>query len=306
VALEATPEPKLQWLITEGVKVEKAVDDQGQKLAQAAEARPDPDAPPPLPPRGAAFLPGIGLVPEGTVVVPLRLKKGEKEAKAIKELKGALTAKVLTSDRPYITVEDVAKAAGKTVKGGGGSIKVVDVKKGDNEQVTVRFEFDAPPGVQPTMNAAAGWGAGAMPAPGGPLPPPVAVPVAPPPPPAPAKRPALPPGALAAAEDPPPAAPPALKAPPPGRGGIAVGMPAFGMPGHAGYNGLTLQDEKGQYLPCTIVPQWRAPAAGAGRPQMEYALTFTPKKDVAARLVFSGRRLITVEVPFTLKDVAVP
>jgi hypothetical protein len=88
--------------------------------------------------------------------------------------------------------------------------------------------------------------------------------------------------------------------------GIAVGMPALGMPGFAGYNGLTLQDEKGGPLPCQIRPQWRAPAAGAGRPQMEYVLTYTAKKDVAARLVFSGRRMITVEVPFTLKDVAVP
>src|SRR5205085_7625029 len=109
-----------------------------------------------------------------------------------------LTAHVLTADRPYLTVEDVATAAGKTVKGAGGSIKVLGVTKGDKDQLTVRFELDAPPGVQPAMNAAAGWGAVPMPGPGGPLPPAVAVPVAPPPPPAPAKRPALPPGALLA------------------------------------------------------------------------------------------------------------
>jgi hypothetical protein len=85
---------------------------------------------------------------------------------------------------------------------------------------------------------------------------------------------------------------------------IGVAIPALGMPGHAGYNGLTLQDEKGGYLPCQIRTQWRA--GGDGRPQMEYVLTYRAKKDVAARLVFSGRRTVTLDVPFTLKDVAVP
>jgi hypothetical protein len=87
--------------------------------------------------------------------------------------------------------------------------------------------------------------------------------------------------------------------------GIAVGMPGLGMPGFAGYNGLTLQDEKGGYLPCQIRQQWRGAAPGAPV-KMEYVLTYTAKKDVAARLVFSGRRLVTIEVPFTLKDVAIP
>ncbi len=310
VALEATPEPKLQWLITEGVKVEKAVDDQGQQLTQVPEARPaGPGAPPPALPPVPMFLPGGVWAPAPAPVIPVRLKKGEKPAKTIKELKGVLTAQVLTADRPYITVEDVAKANGKTVKGGGGSIKVLNVRKGDNDQVTVRFDFDAPPGVQPTMNAAAGWGAVPM-GPGGPLPPPVAVPIAPPPPapPKPAKRAAIPPGALAAVEDPPPPpAPPAprpLPAPPPGQMGIGVAMPAFGLPGHAGFNGLTLHDEKGGYLPCQIRTQWRA--GEDGRPRMEYVLTYAARKDVAARLVFSGRRIVTLDVPFTLKDVAIP
>jgi hypothetical protein len=243
--------------------------------------------------------------------VAVRLKKGEKEARTIKELKGTLTAQVLTADRPYITVQDVAKAAGKTVKGGGGSIKVLKVTRGDNDQVTVQFELDAPPGVQPSMNAAAGWGAMPVPAPGGPLPVPAAVPVAPavpPPPPAPPKRPALPLAALLAEEAPPPAAPPAPPPlpppPPPGRMGIAVGMPALGMPGYAGYNGLTLQDEKGGYLPCKIVSVWVAQPGGGAK--QTYQLIYRARKDVAARLVFSGRRTITIEVPFTLKDVAIP
>jgi hypothetical protein len=316
LALEATPEPKLQWITTEGVRVEKAVDDQGQKLAQAAEARPAPGVIP-APPAAAVFMPALGWGNGGTQVIPLRLKKGEKAAKTIKELKGVITAQVLTADRPYVTVADVAKAAGKTAKGArDGSIKVLEVTKGAKDQVTVRFEFDAPAGVMPTMSPAAGWGAVGMPMPampGGPLPAPVAVPVAPPPPP-PARPPALPPGALLAEPaapppaPPPPPLPPPLPAGPPGgvRVGIAVGMPALGMPGFAGYNGLTLQDEKGGPLPCQIRPQWRTPAAGAGRPQMEYVLTYTAKKDVAARLVFSGRRLVTLEVPFTLKDVAIP
>jgi hypothetical protein len=316
VVLEATPEPKLQWINTEGVRVEKAVDDQGQKLAQVAAAPPGgPGAPPPLPPRAAAFMPAMGRGNGGTQDIPLRLKKGVKAAKTIKELKGVITAQVLTAERPYVTVKDVAAAAGKTVKGArGGAIKILAVKKGEKDQVTVRFEFDAPDGVMPAMSPAAGWGAVGVPmpavpaVPAVPLPAPAARPVEPPP--------ALPPGALAVTEAPPPAPPPPPPPPPPLRPagppvrvGIAVGMPALGMPGFAGYNGLTLQDEKGGHLPCQIRPQWRAPAGpggGAGRPQMEYVLSYTARKDVAARLVFSGRRMITVEVPFTLKGVAVP
>jgi hypothetical protein len=313
LALEATPEPKLQWLTTEGVKVEKAVDDQGQSLSQAAEARPaGPGGGPPVPPRAAVFIPGVGWG-ASSQLVPVRLKKGEKAAKTIKELKGVITAQVLTGERPFITVEDVAKAAGKTVKGRhGGSIKILEVSKGEKDQVTVRFELEQPEGVIPAMGPAGGWGAVGVPPPGGPLPPPAAVPVVPPPP-APAKRPALPPGALVAVEEaeqappPPPVTPPApppLPAPPPP--GVRFGGAGMGMPGFGGYHGLTLQDEKGNNLPCQVRNQWRAPAAGAGRPQMEYVLTYTAKKDVAARLVYSGRRTITIDVPFTLKDVAIP
>jgi hypothetical protein len=313
LALEATPEPKLQWLMTEGIKIEKAVDDQGQRLSQVAEAAPAPGAIP-APPRAAVFMPGVGWNHSGAQVVPVRLKKGTKAARTIKELKGVLTAVVLTADRPYITVEGVAKKAGQTVKGRrGGAIKILEVTKGDKDQVAVRFAFDPPPGVQPTMNNAAGWGAVGVPMPAKrviPLPAPAAVPL--PAPAAPPRPPALPPGALLVADKvpAPPAAetappPPLLPAPPAGRVGIAVGMPAFGMPGFAGYNGLTLQDEKGGFLPCQILPQARR--AGPGAPaQMEYVLTYTAKKDVSARLVFSGRRTVTIEVPFTLKDVAIP
>jgi hypothetical protein len=303
LALEATPEPKLQWIMTEGVRVEKAVDDQGQKLEQVAEARPAPGAIP-APPRAAVFIPAIGWGSGGTQFVPVRLKKGAKPAKTLKELKGVITAQVLTAERPFITVEDVAKKAGKTVKGrSGGSIKILEVTKGDKDQVTVRIEMQQPEGVIPAM-APGGWGAVGMPVPAFRLAPPVAVPVAPPPPP-PAPRPAKPRGALLAVEAaPPPATPPPPPPAAPPRGiavRVAVGGPAF----IGGQHGLTLQDEKGNHLPCKVQQQWRG--AGPGAPvKVEYVLVYWAQKDVAARLVYSGRRTVTIEVPFTLKDVAVP
>jgi hypothetical protein len=70
------------------------------------------------------------------------------------------------------------------------------------------------------------------------------------------------------------------------------------------FNGIKLLDEKGQGCPIMGVST-RAEAAPAGPVRITYELTFAPKKEQAtpAKLVFSGSKKVTVEVPFTLKDV---
>jgi hypothetical protein len=71
----------------------------------------------------------------------------------------------------------------------------------------------------------------------------------------------------------------------------------------AGINGLTLQDDKGQALPLTVA---EGQAHNDGNTILwEYKFTCKPQKDqgVPAKLVFNGTRTVTVDVPFTLKDV---
>jgi hypothetical protein len=139
VWLEVRAEPKVQLASVQSAAVEKATDDQDQKLEKVAP--PAPAAPGGLPgapnPGGPVARPaiqiGFGGMPGfgGTQTFPVQLKKGEKEAKALKEFAGTLTAGVFATE-PAITVEKITKAAGETFKGkDGGQIKVTDVKEED-------------------------------------------------------------------------------------------------------------------------------------------------------------------------------
>ena len=67
---------------------------------------------------------------------------------------------------------------------------------------------------------------------------------------------------------------------------------------------LSLVDEKGQAFKLTAVEAKALEAPGA----VEYQLTFQPADGAAkpAKLVYLGRRRTTIDVPFVLKDVAVP
>jgi hypothetical protein len=289
LALEVTPEPKLLWQSLESVRVGKAVDDQGQKLTQVTED-PTPGAGaavPPAVPRMPAIRPGLGgLAFSGgnSRYAVVRLKKGAQAARSLKELQGTLAARLLTEARPYITVDNVLKAAGKIVKGrDGGSIKVLAVAKDDNGQITIRFQVEQPPNVIPEAgHGNGGWGA---PVPIRARPAPLKVPAA------------LPPGAGAA-----PAA-----APPPGAAAPAAAVRARLVIAtfNGTSNGLSLRDDKGNVLPARLGVTLRAGAAGA---TAEYNLYYAPQKDKGkpAQLVFSGHKAVDVDSPFTLKDVPLP
>jgi hypothetical protein len=67
---------------------------------------------------------------------------------------------------------------------------------------------------------------------------------------------------------------------------------------------LSLMDEKDQAFKLTAVEEKQLEAPGA----VEYQLTFQPPEGAAKamKLVFLGRRRTTIDVPFVLKDVAIP
>src|SRR5579884_961485 len=149
IALQITPEPRLQLQNVTGVTVDRAVDDHGQMLTQAAEAVP----PPPV------VQPGVGGVARPGVVgrpillrdsihqyAAVRLKQGGKASKALKELSGTLSAQVLTEPKAGVTADDILKAAGKTFKSedGSGYVKVLEVSKTGDDQISVRIEYQQP------------------------------------------------------------------------------------------------------------------------------------------------------------------
>lgn len=160
LGLEATPEPKLRWQKAVAVRVGKVTDDQGQSLTQVLPAPVAPGAPVPFGGgrAGAGGFPGGraqgggaavfgGAGPDPGLLLPLRLKKGTEEAKSLREISGTITAEVLTEPQPVMTVTDLLKSAGKTVKATeGGSVKIVAIDKQATGSFRVRCELDLPVG----------------------------------------------------------------------------------------------------------------------------------------------------------------
>ena len=306
LGLKLSAEPKLQILQVLNVRVDKALDDASQSLTQAANPPADPNAPAAFPGVAPGLIRGPFMMGGmGNQVATVRLKKGEKASKSLKELTGVISAQILTPATPAITAEKILEAAGKEFKGAeGGKLKILQVTRAANGQITVRFELEQPPNLVPA-NAIGGplngpWGV----VPGGvPLPAPIPLP-----------RGALPlpnkaPGAGAGFKVQPPAQVAQIQiqiqANP---GGIVVGPGGIGGAGFFGIqggNGITMEDDKGNVIQVVGTNQiFRRGAAGI---LVEHVMVFLPKKDQKpTKLVFSGSKSVAIEVPFALKNVTLP
>jgi hypothetical protein len=263
LALEIAPEPKLQWQRVGLVRIDRAVDDKDQNLKVALDT--PPEVPGGVPPaavlpigvpggaRGFRIAGRYGMA--GSFLHVIRLEKGEKESKAIKELQGTISAEALSAAQPLIVVEDVLKSAGKESKGKGkegGLIKVLGIDKDAAGQTVIRFELEQPAGVIPDNAVVAVEMVVPRVAPGG------------------------------------GAAPAAVR-----------------LVSNSYTQGVTLRDEKDNILPARVQQLWRA---AAGKVTMEYQLIYQPrdKDGTPTRLVFSGRKSISLNIPFTLKDITLP
>jgi hypothetical protein len=305
IVLRLTAEPKLQFQSVDKATVTKAVDDQGQALKQATA---DVNPPVPQPAPGGDNAPGVAPPGGGPAILPIRprppvpvpappvvsvgsaeqtvvirLKKGDKPAQSLKELTGSVSAYLLGEPEAVLTAPEILKAAGKSFKGAAsGELKIIDVTKNDNSQVTVVFELTAPAGSVP-MGGGTGTGVGV---PIGPLPPIKGVPV--------------PPGGAAGFGGGPAVG---IIAVPPGGIGIGPGgLPAMNFDPTA----LKLLDDKGNAFQSNgVQPRPRKDANGFA---VEYVATFTAEKGQgdATKLVYMARKTLSVEVPFTLKDVPLP
>jgi len=296
LVLEVSPEPRLRWQQVMSVTIEKAVDDGNQRLLQVMPEVPMGPVGGPagviiFPAGGGAVMPGwAGGMPffSGNSnglhqPVPIRFKKGDKESKKLKELKGTIAAQVLTEPEQFITATDVMKSAGKTFKGKtDGEIKINTATKNADGTLTITFDFTPPTGIMPETTT--GPGATDVPVAPGVLRP------------RPGIR-AVPPAGGAGAR-------PAI-APAPA-GGIVIGIGVAGMPMTTRYvpYGLTLVDDKGKMLPASISVNYRRPVRG-GAINREFVATYRPAAGAAepAKLVFTGRRAVALSIPFTLENV---
>jgi hypothetical protein len=150
IPLEITPEPGLGWHGVLGLRVTRAIDDQGRKVVQpapyvgvAVDELNDYNA--------IAFLGGMPYeaVPVNEAnprAIPVCLHVGGQSVKTIRQLHGLVTVQVQTPLQPLLTVDNVLQAAGKEVSGeSGGLLKVSEVTRAKNGQVHLHVHLEAPP-----------------------------------------------------------------------------------------------------------------------------------------------------------------
>ncbi len=146
-SLEVTNDSKLSWLHFGNLRIDKAVDDQGQVLtpmfgitglASAAQT-----------PEEIIWVDGSGSGSSPVVApyqnIPVRLKLGQQPSRKLREFRGTISAQVQTAPEPLISVENLLEAAGKTVRGVDGcSMEVREVVHDDNGELTIRATVRVP------------------------------------------------------------------------------------------------------------------------------------------------------------------
>jgi hypothetical protein len=252
--LEVRLEPRLQLQGVHALRIDRAVDDEGQTLKQPATALAGTgavaggagsevliiwDGLTPLPPE----------FPVGAGLAPVRLRLGERHARHLRELRGTLCLRVQPAPEQLVTVDPILQAAGRTVQGGDGSaLKVSEVRREDDGRVKLAVEVMPAPrdvmlgGVPARILLTTRGARGAQ---GIPVPPPV------------------------------------------------------------GIEQLALLDEQGRKVP---LEGSTGPTVNGSGKAWEFSLVFRlgPEAGEPSRLVYTGRRSIALEVPFTLKDVPLP
>ncbi|HYT94390.1 MAG TPA: hypothetical protein VEL76_37090 [Gemmataceae bacterium] len=156
ITLEIAVEPRLisYFNITSTPQIAKAIDDLGQMLSEPMN---------PMPINNVGFN-GVATTavyrpiysPYNALIryTTIRLKLGEKQAKKLTELSGHVPVQMLAPPQTLLSVDNVLKAAGKSVKGAnGGAIEVVAIDKQDNGDYKVQIRFEQPPTYIPVNNA---------------------------------------------------------------------------------------------------------------------------------------------------------
>lgn len=156
--LQAQAEPRINVLSTARVKIDKAINENGQNLSISepkADAAPIPPQPIPLNGGPAPLIIRRANMPANVLAYnnqpfPVRLKKSDKETKTIKELTGTVTLSVRSAAEAMVEIEDLAKAKDDTVKGKNDcSLKVTEMSKDEDGVYTLKVEVSSPSTVMP-------------------------------------------------------------------------------------------------------------------------------------------------------------
>jgi hypothetical protein len=154
--LEVTPEPRLSWQAVLSYRIDKAVDDKGNTLADRCNPTQSTDAMTTRILANGVVLQQMetstyyGNGNTGLRQLPLKIESPKNGAKKLQELTGSITAQVQTAPEALLTVKDVVKSTGQSVRGtDGGALKVLEASE-SNGQLKVRVSIDTP-------NQIAGW-----------------------------------------------------------------------------------------------------------------------------------------------------
>jgi outer membrane protein assembly factor BamB len=147
--LDVAADGGLSWQKVVGLRIERALDEDGRMLRQLSTT-----FKPPTPAgggRASVVINGAAIAappeePEGPVarLVPVRLKlAGDRPARQLKELTGTIVAQVRTPQETVATVENVLKAVGRTVRGKhGGEVRLIEAMKDEDGNVRLKVQVE--------------------------------------------------------------------------------------------------------------------------------------------------------------------
>lgn len=270
VPLLITPEPKLAWANVPALKITRALDEFGDPLAVLT-----------LPPVPAGEEENVVVLGNGMIVnngrqlqgpagaTAVRLRRGERVPKRLRELAGRVTAPVRVAET-LMTVEQPLKAAGRAIQGPLGAVlKLDEVVTGENGSIKVRAELQLPPEIHPGARLADGN-----------VPMPFPMPMG---------RRAMQQVVIA------------------GNVGMIQNVSGNSPDGGADFLGVALFDAQGHKFAVEL-NNHTLTANNQGLVQ-QFTVTYHPTSAVAGepvKLTFTGSRPTTVEVPFVLRDVPLP
>jgi hypothetical protein len=160
VILDVTAEPRMQgWSLAGTPNIARALDDQGQNLTVVEEPNPQANLNNPFGRVGVA----LGRMPSmsSTHQAAVRLKLGDKQAKAIKELTGTLSLQVWAASTAVLAVDNILRAAGQTTKGTNGStLQILSIAKLADGGYSLRIKLETPGDRNNPLAGLGGFGAG--------------------------------------------------------------------------------------------------------------------------------------------------
>ena len=143
LALEVCTDPRLRCERVLRVRIDRAVDENGQPLAQVTRNNTR---------NGVQVWSGgcrgysrnYGPARFDARYVPFRLAATKETANRLKELHGVLSMEVQTPPEAVVSMDNILKAGGKEKTSGGAQLKVLTVDRQKDGQVTLRVQLTTP------------------------------------------------------------------------------------------------------------------------------------------------------------------